>query len=48
MTTRSVTALLALLALIAAGSVTYFLSGQLLGAFRLSELKSAVKRGQAD
>jgi putative peptidoglycan lipid II flippase len=36
---------LALLGLIAVGSAAYFASGQVLGAFRLSELKSAVRRG---
>ena len=35
---------LALLALLAAGTVAYALSGQLLGAFRLSEFKEAMRR----
>lgn len=36
---------LALLALIIFGAAVYFASGQILGAFRLSELKSALRRG---
>ena len=35
----------ALVALIAFGGIAYFVSGQLLGAFKMSEFKKAVRRG---
>jgi len=36
---------IALLVLISIGSLTYFGVGQLIGAFRLGELKGALRRG---
>jgi putative peptidoglycan lipid II flippase len=36
---------LALMALITVGAVIYFGSGQLIGAFRLSEFRAAMRRG---
>ncbi|NKW77963.1 murein biosynthesis integral membrane protein MurJ [Rhodobacteraceae bacterium R_SAG7] len=38
---------LALLALIVVGAVAYFTIGQIIGAFRLSEFRSALRRGKA-
>ena len=38
---------LALLALIVVGAVAYFAIGQIIGAFRLSEFRSALRRGKA-
>ena len=38
---------LALLALIVIGAVTYFGIGQIIGALRLSDFKSALRRGRA-